>query len=87
MPPARIHEAIAKEVNKGHNELLLRIGTVAPDSWRNIVTNKKKYITHFWDFRVKDKKQANDYQEFYLKYYNYLDNPFYFFFFFFLIFF
>ena len=80
MPPARIHEAIAKEVNKNKNydELLLRIGTVAPDSWRNVETNKRKYITHFWDFRIKENKQANDYQEFYLKYYKNLNNPFYF---------
>ncbi len=82
MPSARIHEAIAKEVNKniGFDELLLRIGTVAPDSWRNVEAKsgiKDKYLTHFWDFRVKN-GQANDYIEFYMKYYNYLSNPFYF---------
>ena len=80
MPPARIHEAIAKEINKNKNydELLLRIGTVAPDSWRNVETGiKDKYTTHFWNFKIKE-GQANDYQEFYLKYYNDLSNPFYF---------
>lgn len=82
MPSARIHEAIAKEVNKnkGFDELLLRIGTVAPDCWRNVEPKngtKDKYLTHFWDFRVKS-GQANDYIEFYMKYYNYLSNPFYF---------
>lgn len=82
MPSARIHEAIAKEVNKDYNydELLLRIGTVAPDCWRNVEKEtgvKDKYLTHFWDFRVKQ-GQANNYEEFYFKYYNFLTNPFYF---------
>ena len=74
MPSARIHEAIVKELNadKKYDDLLLRIGTVSPDCWRNVEPEsgvKDKYLTHFWDFRVKD-GQANDYQEFYLKYYN-----------------
>lgn len=80
MPSARIHEAVAKEINKDYkmNELLLRIGTVSPDSWRNVETGvKDKYLSHFWDFRVKE-GQANNYEKFYLKYYNYLSNPFYF---------
>ena len=82
MPSARIHEAIAKEINNDYNfdELLLRIGTVAPDSWRNADYEDRevgKHITHFWDYRIKE-GQANGYEEFYLKYYNYLDNPFYF---------
>ena len=82
MPSARIHEAIAKELNvdKKFDELLLRIGTVAPDCWRNVESEsgvKDKYLTHFWNFRIKE-GQANDYQEFYLKYYNKLENPFYF---------
>lgn len=80
MASARIHEAIAKEINKDYNmdELLLRIGTVAPDSWRNVETGvKDKYLSHFWDFSVKE-GQANDYERFYLKYYNHLSNPFYF---------
>ena len=80
MPSARIHEAVAKEINKDYkmNELLLRIGTVSPDSWRNVETGvKDKYLSHFWDFRVKE-GQANNYEKFYLKYYNHLSNPFYF---------
>lgn len=82
MPSARIHEAIAKELNVDYkfDELLLRIGTVSPDCWRNVDSEsgiKDKYLTHFWDFRIKD-GQANDYKEFYLKYYNKLNNPFYF---------
>lgn len=82
MASARIHEAIAKELNKEFqmNETLLRIGSVAPDCWRNVESNsgiKDKYLTHFWDFRIRD-GQANDYTEFYLKYYNQLSNPFYF---------
>lgn len=82
MASARIHEAIAKEINKQFNmdETLLRIGTVSPDCWRNVETSsgvKDKYLTHFWDFRVKN-GEANDYVEFYLKYYNKLSNPFYF---------
>lgn len=82
MPSARIHEAVAKEVNKDYNydELLLRIGAVAPDCWRNVENEngvKDKYLTHFWNFRVKQ-GQANDYEEFYFKYYNHLTNPFYF---------
>lgn len=78
MPSARIHEAVAEKVNKNYNmdDTLLRIGTIAPDSWRNVSEeNKNKYQTHFWDFRIK-KGQANDYKEFYLKYYDDLNNPF-----------
>ena len=82
MPCARIHEAVALELNKEYkyDELLLRIGTIAPDSWRNVdneIGVKDKYLSHFWDFRIKE-GQANNYQEFYLKYYNHLKNPFYF---------
>ncbi len=82
MASARVHEAIAKEINKNYNmdETLLRIGTVSPDCWRNVETGygvKDKYLTHFWDFRIK-KGQANNYDEFYFKYYNQLSNPFYF---------
>ena len=82
MPSARIHEAIVKRINEQYNmnELLLRIGTVSPDSWRNVPADsgvKDKYLSHFWNFRIKD-GQANDYVDFYLKYYNNLDNPFYF---------
>ena len=68
MPSALIHEAVAKEINKDYkmNELLLRIGTVSPDSWRNVETGvKDKYLSHFWDFRVKE-GQANNYEKFYL---------------------
>lgn len=82
MASARVHEAIAKEINKeyGMDETLLRIGTVSPDCWRNVKVDsgvKDKYLTHFWDFRIKN-GQANDYGEFYFKYYNQLSNPFYF---------
>lgn len=82
MASARIHEAIAIEINKEYDmdETLLRIGTVSPDCWRNVDVSsgvKDKYLTHFWDFRKKD-GQANDYDEFYFKYYNQLSNPFYF---------
>lgn len=82
MPAARIHEAVAKEINKdyGMDETLLRIGTVSPDCWRNVESGtgvKDKYLSHFWDFRIKE-GQANDYAEFYIKYYNQLSNPFYF---------
>ncbi len=82
MPSARIHEAIVKELNvdQKYNELLLRIGTVSPDCWRNVEPEsgvKDKYLSHFWDFRIKD-GQANDYKEFYLKYFHKLNQPFYF---------
>ena len=82
MPSARIHEAIARKINEDYkmDDILLRIGTVSPDSWRNVETDsgvKDKYLTHFWNFRIKD-GQANDYEEFYLKYYRELNNPFYF---------
>ena len=82
MPSARTHEAIAIKINKEYNmdELLLRLGTVSPDCWRNVEPEsgiKDKYLTHFWDFRIKE-GEANDYREFYLKYYNDLNNPFYF---------
>ena len=82
MPSARIHEVIIKEINKDYDfdELLLRIGTIAPDSWRNIRLKhdiKNKYASHFLDFREKD-NLAYNYVEFYLKYYKNLSNPFYF---------
>lgn len=82
MPSARIHEAIAKKINGDYkfNEKLLRIGTISPDCWRNVPKDsgiKDKYLSHFWDFRIKN-GQANDYAEFYIKYYDNLNNPFYF---------
>ena len=71
MPSARIHEVIARKLNKEYkmDDILLRLGSVAPDCWRNVEPEsgvKDKYLSHFWDFRVKD-GQANDYTEFYLK--------------------
>ena len=82
MPSSRIHEVVAKKINEDYHmdELLLRLGTVSPDCWRNVEPEngiKEKYLTHFWNFRVKQ-GQANDYTEFYLKYYEKLKNPFYF---------
>lgn len=79
MPPAKVHEVIAKEMNKNYkyDELLLRIGSVAPDCWRNVSLSsgiKDKYFTHFWNYRSNE-KQANDYEEFYFKYYDYMSNP------------
>ena len=64
MPSARVHEAIAKKINNDYkyNEKLLRIGTISPDCWRNVLENsgiKDKYLSHFWDFRIKN-GQAND---------------------------
>lgn len=81
MPSARIHEAIVKTINKdfGMDELLLRIGTVAPDSWRNALpksNNKDKYLSHFLDPSIKLGDDSN-YINFYKKYYNQLNNPFY----------
>lgn len=65
MPSARVHEAIAKKINNDYkcNEKLLRIGAISPDCWRNVPETsgiKDKYLSHFWDFRIKD-GQANDY--------------------------
>ncbi len=82
MPSARVHETIAKKINEEYryNERLLRIGTISPDCWRNVPKNsgiKDKYLSHFWDFRIKN-GQANDYENFYIKYYNKMNNPFYF---------
>ena len=82
MPSARVHETIAKKINEEYryNERLLRIGTISPDCWRNVPKNsgiKDKYLPHFWNFRIKN-GQANDYENFYIKYYNKMNNPFYF---------
>ena len=82
MPSARVHEAIAKKINNDYkyNEKLLRIGTISPDCWRNVPETsgiRDKYLSHFWDFRIKD-GQANDYANFYIKYYEEMNNPFYF---------
>lgn len=82
MPSARIHEVIAKKINNDYNfnEKLLRIGTVSPDCWRNVPKNsgiKDKYLSHFWNFRITS-GQANDYINFYIKYYDDIYNPFYF---------
>ena len=68
MPSARIHEAIAKKVNKDYNmdELLLRLGSISPDCWRNVELEskvKEKYLTHFLDFRIKEGK-AKEYTDF-----------------------
>lgn len=82
MPAARVHEAVVKKINQEYcfDEKLLRIGTISPDCWRNVPSDsgiKDKYLTHFWDFRVKA-GQANDYANFYIKYFQLLNNPFYF---------
>ena len=80
MPSARIHELVARKVNEKYHmdDTLLRIGTVAPDSWRNTnEENKSKHKTHFWDFTIPE-GEANDYKRFYQKYQEYMDNPFYF---------
>lgn len=82
MPSARVHEVIAKKINKDYKyeEKLLRIGTISPDCWRNVSKDsgvKDKYLSHFWNFKVKE-GQANDYINFYIKYYNSINNPFYF---------
>lgn len=78
MASARIHEVIALKVNEDYHmdELLLRMGTVAPDCWRN-AEGSDKFTTHFWDFNVKE-GQANDYKRFYHKYQEQFNNPFYF---------
>ena len=77
MPAARIHEAIAKKINKVYNmdEVLLRFETIAPDCRRNS-TSTNKYVTHFWNFDIQE-GEANDYDRFYLKYKNEINNPFY----------
>lgn len=80
MPSARIHELVARKVNEKYHmdDILLRIGTIAPDSWRN--TNdehKSKYKSHFWNFNITE-GEANDYERFYQKYHNFMNNPFYF---------
>ena len=82
MPSARVHEAIAIKINNEYkyDEKLLRIGTISPDCWRNVSNDsgvKDKYLSHFWDFRIKN-GQANDYENFYIKYFKDMDNPFYF---------
>ena len=82
MPASRIHETVAKKVNQDYlmNEVLLRIGTIAPDCWRNVDSKsgmRSKEISHLWDYRKKN-EEANDYVHFYLKYYDEMDNPFYF---------
>ncbi|MDD3453348.1 MAG: hypothetical protein PHN42_03615 [Bacilli bacterium] len=80
MPACKTHEAIARIINKDYNmdDILLRVGSVAPDCWRNAKEFgfEDKYLSHFWDFRKSG--IANDYDEFYLKYYNEINNPFYF---------
>ena len=82
MPAARIHEVVAKKINKDYNmdETLLRLGTIAPDCWRRVDAStgiNSKEVSHFWDFKVKQ-GEANNYLEFYLKYYSKMNNPFYF---------
>ncbi len=80
MPSARIHEVIVKKINEQYNmdELLLRIGTVAPDCWRNTTLEHiNKVTTHF--LNPNDKIENNsDYLAFYLKYKDDMNNPFYF---------
>ena len=82
MPSARIHEAIAKELNKEktYDELLLRLGTIAPDSWRNVEKEsgyQDRFLTHLRDYRIKN-SVLYGYKEFFYKYYDQLNNPFYF---------
>ena len=82
MPAARIHEVIAKKINDEYkmDEVLLRLGSIAPDCWRNADAStgiNSKEVSHFWDFKIKQ-GEANNYIEFYLKYFNKMNNPFYF---------
>ena len=78
MPSARIHEVIARKINQDYNmdDTLLRLGTISPDSWRNSGA-KDKYLSHFWNFDIKE-GEANDYERFYIKYHDDINNPFYF---------
>src|SRR5574344_1829302 len=82
MPSARVHEAIAIKINNEYkyDEKLLRIGTISPYCLTNVSNDsgfKDKYLSHFWDFRIKN-GQANDYENFYIKYSKDMNNPFYF---------
>lgn len=82
MPSAKIHEVVAIKMNKkyGMDEVILRLGTIAPDSWRNTPINSKfhdRFLTHFYSANI-DKMIKYDYEKFYKKYEAYLDNPFYF---------
>ena len=82
MPSARIHEVVARKVNKDFkmDDILLRLGAIAPDSWRNVSEDSKfhsKELTHFWDESIKE-EQKNNYKKFYIKYKDKMNNPFYF---------
>ncbi len=82
MPAARIHEVIALKVNQdcNYDNTLLRLGTISPDSWRNsekLKNNNGKNITHFRNPDVTE-GESNDYDRFYDKYKNDINNPFYF---------
>lgn len=58
MPPARVHEVIAKKyITYSYEEKLLQIGTIAPDCWRNVPSEAEdKYLSHFGIFVVKKVK-------------------------------
>ena len=74
MPSGGIHLCVAKNIEKKLNmrqSMNFYIGNVAPDSWRN--SNSTKAGTHFIDCST---SLDYDYEYFYEKYYEYLNNDF-----------
>ena len=74
MPSGGIHLCVAKSVEKKLNmreSMNFYIGNVAPDSWRN--SNSTKAGTHFIDSST---SLDYDYEYFYEKYQDYLNNDF-----------
>ena len=79
MPSFIIHASVAKEYNKKHklDDLLFIVGSIAPDCWRNskLFGYENRYLSHFTNTQLNNENE--DYQMFFLKYHNHLDNPFY----------
>ena len=79
MPSFIIHASVAKEYNKKNNldDLLFTIGSIAPDCWRNskLFGYENRYLSHFTIIQINNENE--DYQRFFLKYRNQINNPFY----------
>ena len=77
MPAFTFHVAVAKELNK---ELLFEedeflIGSIAPDCWRNNRKKKNIYLSHFQSEELGFENE--NYEYFYNKYFDKLNEPFY----------
>ena len=79
MPPFTIHESVAKNLNKKYklDDVLFTLGNIAPDCWRNakVFGGENRNLSHFYNSSFGKKNE--DYDTFYEKYKDKMNNPMY----------